>query len=96
MINSPQHKLAKLRVKILKSLKHYYSKWNVKDSFCFAEDIVELHINHETISVFFSFDIKSLYISIPIVESIEMCVEELFNLGLAPPHLKKMFEELLS
>ena len=81
MIYSPQHK-------ILKPLEHYFSQYNVKDSFSFAEDIVKLNINHESISVC-SFDIKSLFTNITTVESIGLCVKELFNLGLALPHVKK-------
>ena len=84
MIN--HHKLAKWCVKILKPLEHYFSKYNIKDSFSFAEDIVKLNINQESISVCY-FDIESLFTSIPIVESIELCVVQLFNNGIAPPHL---------
>ena len=44
-----------------------------------------------------SFDIKSLFTSLPITESIQLCVKELFDHGLAPLHINsKIFVELLT
>ena len=89
MFNSPQHKLAKCCVTVIKPLEIYYSMYNVKYSFSFAEEIVYLKIKEENIS-FCSFYIKSLFTSLPI-DGIKLCVKELCNLRLAPKHLNQEF-----
>ena len=95
MINSPQHKIAKWCVEILKPLESVYSIYCIKDSFSFANDIRQLKISQENISMC-SFDIKSLFTSLPIKECINLVVNELFNYRLAPKYLKpEVFKELL-
>ena len=96
MTKSPQHKLAKWCVQVLKPLELMYSNHCTKDSFSFVSEVSQLNINQDNISMC-SFDIKSLFTSLPIKESIQICVKELFNHGLAPIHLNsKVFEELLT
>ena len=88
-INTPTYKLAKFLVPILKSLTT--NEYTVKDSFAFAEEIVEQD------SEFFmgSLDVDSLFTSIPLEETINICANTLFEntekVGLS----KIEFKELL-
>ena len=72
-INAPQYKLAKSLVLILKSLTS--NKYTMKDSFAFAEEIVEQD------SEFFkgSLDADSLLSNIPLAETIGICTNPLFK-----------------
>ena len=73
-----------------------YSNHSKKDSFSFVNEVSQLNINQNNINIY-SFDIKSLLTSLPITESIQLCVKELFDHGLAPSHLNsKVFEGLLT
>ena len=89
-INTPTYKLAKFLVPILKSLTS--NEFVVKDSFDFAEEIVEQD------SRFFmgSLDVDSLFINIPLEETIGICTNTFFEntekVGLS----KVEFKELLS
>ena len=71
-INTPTFKLAKFLVPILKSLTS--NEYTVKDSFVFAEEIVEQD------SQFFmgSLDVDSLFTNIPLEEAIDICANLLF------------------
>ena len=71
-INTPTFKLAKFLVPILKSLTS--NEYTVKDSFVFAEEIVEQD------SQFFmgSLDVDSLFTNIPLEETIDICANLLF------------------
>ena len=89
-INIPNYKLAKFLVPILKSL--ISNEYTVKDSFAFAEEIVEQD------SDFFmgSLDVDSLFTNIQLEETIDICTKALFQntekIGLS----KIEFKELLS
>ena len=51
-----------------------------------------LKINEDNMS---SFDIKSLFTSLPTIENIKVCAKERFNLGLEPMNLRQeVLEEL--
>ena len=89
-INTPNYKLAKFLVPILKSL--ISNEYTVKDSFAFAEEIVEQD------SDFFmgTLDVDSLFTNIQLEETIDICTKALFQnmekIGLS----KIEFKELLS
>ena len=72
-VNTPTYKLAKFLVPILKSLTS--NEYTVKDSFAFAEGIVEQD------SEFFmgSLDVDSLFINIPLEEIIDVCANTHFE-----------------
>ena len=89
-INTPTYKLAKFLVPILKSLTT--NEYTVKDSFAFAEEIVEQD------SEFFmgSLDVDSLFTSIPLEETINICANTLFENTEKVEGLSKIeFKELL-
>ena len=91
VINAPSYKLAKFLVPILKSLTS--SGYTVKDSFAFAEEIVEQD------SEFFmgSLDVDSLFTNIPLEETIDICTNTLFeNMEKVEGLSKIEFKELLS
>ena len=74
VINTPTYKLAKFLVPILKSLTS--NEYTVKDSFAFAEEIVEQD------SKFFmgSLDADSLFTNIPLEETIDICNNTLLKI----------------
>ena len=73
-INTPPYKLAKFLILILKSLTS--NEHTVKDSFAFAEEIVEQD------SEFFmgSLDVDSLFTNIPLEDTIDICANTLFEI----------------
>ena len=78
MTNSLQHKLAKWCVEILKPLESVYSIYCTKDSFSFASKIRQLKISQKMI-ILCSFDIKSLFTSLPLKKCFNLVVNILFN-----------------
>ena len=90
-INTPTYKLATLLVPILKSLPS--SECTVKDSFVFAEEIIEQ--DSETFTG--SLDVDSLFINIPLEETNDICIGTFFGNTKGVEGLSKIkFKELLS
>ena len=89
-INTPTYILAKFLVPILKSLTN--NEYTGKDSFAFAEEIVEQDFE------FFmgSLDVDSLFTNIPLEEIIEICTNTLFENMEKVGFSKIKFKELLS
>ena len=71
-INTPSYRLAKFRVPILSPLG--INECTVKDSFAFAKEITKTDCNY----VMASLDVESLFTNIPLEETIENCVNDLF------------------
>ena len=71
-INTPSYKLAKFIVPILSPLA--INEYTVKDSFAFPKEITKTDCN----CVMASLDVQSLFTNIPIEETIENCVNDLF------------------
>ena len=89
-LNTPTYKLAKFLVPILKPLAT--NEFTVKDSFHFAEEIVDQQ--HDLLMG--SLDVDSLFTSI-LLETIEICTNELFKESEIVEGLSKTeFKELLS
>ena len=89
-LNTPTYKLAKFLVPILKPLTT--NEFTVKDSFHFAEEIVDQQ--HLFIG---SLDVDSLFTNIPLEETFEICTNELFKESETIESLSKTeFKELLS
>ena len=66
-MGTPTYKLSKFFVPLLTPL--------IKDPFLFAEEL----LNYDSNLVMTRFDVESLFTNIPLQETIELCVEPLFN-----------------
>ena len=90
-LNIPTYKLAKFLVSILKPLTT--NEFTVKDSFHFAEEIVDQQ--HDLFMG--SLDVDSLFTNIPLEETIEICTNGLFKESETVEGSRKTeFKELLS
>ena len=90
-LNTPTYKLAKFLVSILKPLTT--NEFTVKDSFHFAEEIVDQQ--HDLFMG--SLDVDSLFTNIYLEETIESCTNELFKESETVEVLSRTeFKELLS
>ena len=90
-LSTPTYKLAKFLVPILKPLTT--NEFAVKDSFYFAEEIVDQQ--HDLFMG--SLDVNSLFTYIPFEETIEICTHELFTESeTAEGLIKTEFKEPLS
>ena len=90
-LNTPTYNLAKFLVPILKPLTT--NEFTVKDSFHFAEEIVDQQ--HDLFMG--SLDVDSLFTNKPLEETIEICTSELFKESETVEGLSKTeFKELLS
>ena len=72
-IGTPTYKLAKFLVPMLEPLTT--NEYTIKDSSTFAEELQSF----DSKLVMASFDIESLYTNIPLQETIDLCVENLFQ-----------------
>ena len=72
-IGTPTYKLAKFLVPILEPLTT--NECTIKDSFIFVEELQSF----DSKFVMASFDIESLFTNIPLQETIDLCVENLFQ-----------------
>ena len=72
-IRTPTYKLAKFCDQLLKPLTN--NEYTIKDSFSFAKEVLEFDA-----SLFMaSFDIKSLFTNIPLTETLNLCVQNLYR-----------------
>ena len=72
-IGTPIYKLAKLCDQLLKPLTN--NEYTIKDTFSFAKEVLEFDA-----SLFMaSFDIKSLFTNIPLTETLNLCVQNLYS-----------------
>ena len=72
-IGTPTYKLAKFCEQLLKPLTN--NEYKIKTSFSFAKEVLEFHA-----SLFMaSFDIKSLFTNIPLTETLNLCVQNLYR-----------------
>ncbi|MEL6804856.1 MAG: reverse transcriptase domain-containing protein, partial [Bacteroidota bacterium] len=72
MISSPQHKLAKYLNEVLLPVSKKYSKYTITDSFAFAKMIRGLESANTYMA---SFDVSSLFTNVPLMETINICVD---------------------
>ena len=90
-IGTPTYKLATFLVPILEPLTT--NEYTIKDSFTFAEELQSF----DSKLVMASFDIESLFTNIPLQETIDLCVENLFQDRTHVDNLSKdSFRELLT
>ena len=78
MIKSPQHNLAKWLNGLLAPVLEKYSTYCVQDSFNFVDQIRSRNMDMAN-TFWCSFDVKSLFTSIPLDEAIKICEEALFE-----------------
>ena len=71
-INAPSYKLPKVFVLILSPL--IINQYAIKDSFAFAKEITKANYNY----IMASLDVENLFTNIPLEETIENCVNDLF------------------
>ena len=90
-INTPTYKLAKFLAPMLEPLTT--NEYTIKDSFTFAEELQSF----DSKLVMASFDVESLFTNIPLQETIDLCVENLFQDRAHVDNLSKdSFRELLT
>ena len=91
VISTPAYKLAKFLVPILEPLTT--NEYTIKDSFTFVEEFQSF----DSKFVMVSFDIEPLFTNIPLQETIDLCVENLFQDRTHVDNLSKdSFRELLT
>ena len=73
-IGTHNYNLAKFLVPILDPIS--VSEYTVKDSFSFAKELSDLSFPN---GVMASFDVQSLFTNIPLAETIEICISDLFQ-----------------
>ena len=95
LIGSAQHELAKFLATLLQSVLELYSTNCINDSFSFAKMIQQLEVNSND-SILCSFDICSLFTNVPLVKTIEIYTETLYDSHLPTPVIPKhVFIELM-
>ena len=72
-INTPSYKLAKFLVSLLRPLTSNDS--SLKDSFSFKEEVSSFDCAHYMTS----FDTESLFTNIPLEETINICIDKIFE-----------------
>ena len=72
-IGTPTCKLAKIYVPLLETLT--YNQYTIKDSFSFCEELKHFNTNLTVVS----FGVKLLFINISLRETIDLCVQKLFE-----------------
>ena len=72
-IGTPTYKLSKFFVSLLKPLA--LNEYTIKYLFFFAEEL----LNYDSNLIMASFDTESRFTNIPLQETIDLCVELLFN-----------------
>ena len=91
VIGTPTCKLAKFLIPILEPITS--NEYTIKDSFTFAEELQSFDSKLVTAS----FDKESLFTNIPLQETIDFCVENLFQDRTHVDNLSKdSFRELLT
>ena len=76
MVGSAQHKLAKFLNFVLEPVTKKFSRHTIKDSFTFVEALKGLKVDNTYMA---SFDVKSLFTSVPLNEVINICANELYQ-----------------
>ena len=82
MVNSPHHPMAKWLATVLKPVVDLYSVHTVKDTFDFCKELEKFaETNKDQLANTFlcSFDIASLFTNIPLVETVEICLDALYR-----------------
>ena len=93
MIGSHQHTLAKFLINLLAPVLYKFLAYTVKDSFAFVEKLHKLSL---TDGFMVSYNIKSLFTNVPVVELIEICSRELYHSNIQCPSIpESVFQEMM-
>ena len=96
MINSAHHELAKQLSVVLSPVLEKFSIHALKDSFTFTNQLKQLDLSGHHNLTMYSFDVTSLFTNVPLEETIEICVDNLFHSDMAAPHLsEEAFREIM-
>ena len=96
MVNASQEPLAKWLLKVLKPAVDFYTKFCVKDSFSYAQEIQSFSDNTNELFMV-SYDVCSLFTNVPVRETIEIAANYIYSIDPDghPPVSKQTFQELL-
>ena len=95
MTGSAQHQLAKWLASILDPVLSLYSTHCICDSFTFVESLRTSGLKSSS-TFLCSFDVSSLFTNVPLVETINICADALYNGLLTPPSFpREVFVELM-
>ena len=95
MVGSSHHELAKWLASILQPVFEQFSTNCTKDSFTFAQTMQDLRSEGKDVYLC-SFDISSLFINVPLKETIGLCAEALYkDPSSTPPIPQVVFIELM-
>ena len=96
MINSAQHELTKQLSVVLSPALEKFTIHTYKDSFTFTNQLKQLDLSAHPNLTMCSFDVTNLFTNVPLEETIEICVDNLFHSDIALPHLsEEAFRELM-
>ena len=80
MTNAPQHELTKWLGKLLKPVLDKYGEHTVRDTFQFCENIEGFSCGNDAEQTYmYLFDVISLFTSIPLLRTIEICMDTLYR-----------------
>ena len=88
MVDAPQYKLSKWLISVLEPVLLKYSEYTVKDSFQFVEKLHNVKHNLDR-SFMCSYDVKSLFTNVPVLETLDICLNELYHSELPAPPIKE-------
>ena len=95
MTGSTQHQLAKWLTSLLQPVLQNLSSNCVSDSFTFVKEVRKFTFSPSSVFLC-SFDISSLFTNVPLVETIEICSDALYNDdSMAPSFPHNIFVELM-
>ena len=95
MTRSAQHQLAKWLTSLLQLVLQNLSSNCVSDSFTFVKKVRKFTFSPPSVFLC-SFDISSLFINVPLAETIEICANALYNDdSMAPSFPRNIFVELM-
>ena len=96
MVGSSQHAVAKYFAAVIDPVLQLYSNNCIKDSFTFAKEMQDRQM-HPKETFLCSFDFRSLFTTVPLAKTIQICADSLYGGELLrPDYPKKTFLELLN
>ena len=96
MINSAHHELAKQLSVVLSPVLEKFSIHALKDSYTFFNQLKQLDLSAHPNLTLGSFDVTSLFTNVPLEETIEICVDNLFHSNIAVPWYTQMVQAHMS
>ena len=89
MVGSAQHEMARWLAEVLEPVLKRFSSHVVSDSFQFCDVLREYGVDQED-AFMCSFDVRSLFTIVPIDETIEICLDNLYRShDIKPPSIEE-------